>query len=183
MKRRTVLIVALMMLSVAGFTQTKKKKPSTPAIFAAAKYAYVKADAGDMYDPRLLPEDRDAISNVMKALQAWGRYVVMPTADGADLVFIVRKGRLGSAQVGGTVGTTATPPYGSPRPNPMGAPGVTAGGEVGPPDDFMEVCIKQPDGTLSGPVWERTRPDGLDAPGVPLLKQIKDAVDRDYPQK
>lgn len=182
MKLRTVLVLALMILPVVGFAQ-KKKKPSTPAIFGTAKYVYVKAEDGDINDPRLLPEDRDAVSNVMNALRAWGRYTLMPTADGAELVFIVRKGHLGSAQMGGTVGNTTASPYGSPRPAPNSAPGVMVGGEAGPPDDFLEVRMRQPGGDLSGPVWERTMSDGLDAPNVPLLQQLKRSVEKDYPQK
>jgi hypothetical protein len=191
MKVRTVLVVALVLLPALAFAQTKKKKPSTPAIFGTAKYVYVQAEDGDMYNPRLLPEDRDAISNVMNKLQAWGRYTLMPTTDGAELVFIVRKGRLASATIGGTVGTPGTGPYGNPgtgpngnpRQTPVGAPGVMVGGEAGPPDDLLEVRIKNPGGDLSGPIWERTMTDGLDAPNVLLLEQLKDAVERDYPQK
>lgn len=209
MRMRTVLVVALVLLPVIGFAQTKKKKPTTPAIFGNAKYVYVQAEDGDMYTPRLLPEDRDAISNVMNALQDWGRYIVLPTADGAELVFIVRKGRLGSANVGGQVGTPGTGPYGTPGTGPYGAPGtgpngtpgagpngnprqtqapfggpgVMGGGEVGPRDDFLEVRMRQPDGDLGGTIWERSMSDGLDRPNVPLLDQLKRAVEKDYPQK
>lgn len=191
MKVRTVLVVALLLLPALAFAQTKKKKPTTPAVFGNAKYVFVKAEDGDIYDPRLLPEDRDAISSVNEALRAWGRYTLMPTADGAELVFIVRKGRLGSARVGGTVGTPGTGPYGtpgngpngSPRQPAIGAPGVMVGGDVGPPDDFLEVRMKNPSGDLSNPIWERSMSDGLDAPSVPLLQQLKNAVERDYPQK
>jgi len=207
MKMRTVFLVALVMLPALAVAGPKKKKPSVPAIFGTAKYVYVTAEAGDMYDPRLLPEDRDAISNVMNALHDWGRYIVMPSASGADLVFIVRKGRLASAQVAGTAVSPRTGPYGAPGtgpnsgpgmgpnsgpgagPNstqgqpPIGLPGVLAAGEAGPPDDFLEVRMRQPGGDLSGPIWEHTMSDGLDAPNVPLFNQLKRAVDKDYPQK
>jgi hypothetical protein len=201
MKLRTVLVVALAMLPVLAFAQTKKKKPSTPAIFGTAKYVYVRAQDGDLYNPRLLPEDRDAISNVMNALQAWGRYTVLPSADGAELIFIVRKGRIVSAQAGATVGTPGSGPYqrgpgpGSPGGAATGAPGMGTeasggnipgygvGAEAGPPDDFMEVCMKQPGGDLSGPVWEHTMSDGLNSPDVRLISQLKKAVEKDYPQK
>ncbi|MFZ0394189.1 MAG: hypothetical protein WCF17_14315 [Terracidiphilus sp.] len=183
MRLRTVLILGLAMLPVLGMAQTKKKKPSTPAIFGTAKYVYVQAEDGDMYNPRVLPEDRDAISNAMNALRAWGRYTLMPTADGTELVFIVRKGRIAGAQIGGTVGNTTNPPFGSQRPNPNQAPGVMVGGDVGPPDDFLEVRMKQPGGDLSDPIWEHSMAGGLDAPNVPLLEQLKRGVEKDYPQK
>ncbi len=182
MRLRAVLVVALLLLPALGLAQTKKKKPSVPAIFGTAKYVFVRAEDGDIYNPNLLPEDRDAISDVLNALRAWGRYTLMPTVDGAELVMIVRKGRLGSMQMSGTVA--------GPGPGPTrgtsgstGAPGVGLGGEAGPPDDFLEVRMRNQDGELSGPIWERTMTDGLNGPNVPMLQVLKDAVDHDYPQK
>lgn len=199
MRLRTVLVVALLLLPSLAFAQSKKKKKaSVPAIFSTAKYVYVQAEAGNLYDPRLLPEDRNAISNVMNALRDWGRYTVMPSADGAELIFTVRKGRLGSAGIGAPVGqntgpysspgagpsgTQSTNPNGAQRQQPAGMPGVMVGGEAGPPDDFLEVRTRQPDGQLSGPLWEHTMTGGLDAPRVPLVDKLKRAVEKDYPQK
>ncbi len=57
-----------------------------------------------------------------------------------------------------------------------------AGGEVGPPDDLLEVRMLNQDGAQSAPVWQRSEPDGLNAPQVLLLGQLRDAVDKDYPQ-
>jgi len=184
MRLRMVLVLALVVLPALGFAKTKK--PSTPAIFGTAKYVYVKAEAGDLNDPRLLREDRDAISSTMNALRAWGRYTVLPTADGAELVLIVRKGRGGSVQMGGTggpVGTSSSSPFGGQRQTAGGDPGVMMGGEAGPPDDILEVRMKQPGGDLSGPVWQRSMSDGLHAPNVPLVEQLKRAVEKDYPQQ
>lgn len=202
MKLRTVLVLALMILPVVGFAQ-KKKKTSTPAVFGTAKYVYVKAEDGDMFNPRLLPEDRDAISNVVNALHDWGRYTVMPSPDGAELVFIVRKGRIGSEQAGittgprmgpnggagngsqgaGPFGTQSADPNGTARQSGANVPGLSSNTDAGPPDDFLEVRMKEPGGDLSSPIWERTMSDGLDAPNVRLLDQLKRAVEKDYPQK
>jgi hypothetical protein len=207
MRWRTVLVAALVLLPALAFAGPKKKKASIPAIFGTAQYVYVTAEAGDLYNPNLLPEDRDAISNVMNALRDWGRYIVMPTASGSELVFIVRKGRVASADVAGGAINPRTGPYGSPGAGPNSAPqsgpnsspgtgptgaqsqvpiglgGVSVGGEVGPPDDFLEVRMRQPGGDLSGPIWEHTMTNGLDAPRVLLLDQLKRSVEKDYPQK
>jgi hypothetical protein len=192
MRWRTVLVAALVLLPALAFAGPKKKKASIPAIFGTAQYVYVTAEAGDLYNPNLLPEDRDAISNVMNALHDWGRYIVMPTASGSELVFIVRKGRVASADVAGGAINPRTGPYGSPGAGPNSAPqsGPNSSPGTGPtgaqsqvPDDFMEVRLRQPDGSLSGPIWEHSMTDGLDAPRVLLLDQLKRSVEKDYPQK
>jgi hypothetical protein len=177
-------MVGLLLLPALAPAQSKKKdKKSVPAVFANARYVYVQAEDGDVFNPRLLPEDREAISNVYGALRDWGRYILTPSPDGAELVFLVRKGRVASATIGGTVGPANPPPNGSPRQNPVGGRGIMTGGEVGPPDDLLEVRMTEPDGGLSSPIWEHSMTEGLDAPDVPLLKMLRDAVERDYPQK
>jgi len=39
------------------------------------------------------------------------------------------------------------------------------------------VYAKNPDGSLGGPLWNRTLDHGLDAPGLPLFKKFKDEVE------
>jgi hypothetical protein len=56
------------------------------------------------------------------------------------------------------------------------------GGEAGPPDDLLEVRMRNTEGVPSAPVWLRSQPDGLSAPGVPLVAHLKTAVEKDYPQ-
>jgi len=184
MRLRTVLAVALVLLPVIGFAQKKSKKEVVPAVLGVSRYVYVQSEDGDIYKPGLLREDRQAITDVENALRDWGRYALTPSLDGAELVFFVRKGRLADAKLGGTVGTSGAPgagPYpGNPRQT---GPGVTAGGDVGPPDDLLEIRMRNHDGNLSGPIWERSLMDGLNAPRVPLVRALRDAVERDYPQK
>jgi hypothetical protein len=49
--------------------------------------------------PRLYSEDRQAIADVTHALQTWNRYTLTIRRQDADLVFVVRKGRLAAAKV------------------------------------------------------------------------------------
>jgi hypothetical protein len=42
--------------------------------------------------------------------------------------------------------------------------------------------MQNPQGESAAPVWERSQPEGLDAPRVPLLRILRDAVEKDYPQ-
>lgn len=193
MRFRMVLVIAALLLPCLVFAGDKKNKKTVPAVFANAKYVWVKAEDGDAFTPGLLPEDRQAIADVMDALRDWNRYVLTASQDEAELVFIVRKGRLATGRLGGTVGTPGGPAGGQfpgqPRGGgqngpggPVGMPGVGVGAEVGPPDDLLEVRMRNTDGTLSSPVWRRTQADGLDAPQVPLMRTLRNAVEKDYPR-
>lgn len=53
--------------------------------------------------------------------------------------------------------------------------------EVGPEDDLLQVFSTGADGKLLGPIWTREMKDGFDAPRVLLIQQLKDAVERAYP--
>ncbi len=146
-------------------------------MFANAHYVYVQAEDGDEYTAGLMGEDRVAIANVQDAIHDWNRYALTANVNEAELVFVVRKGRIASGRVGGTVGV------GNPYP---GQPPTTrtagmAEGETGPPDDLLEVKMRNTDGSLSAPIWIRSQPQGLERPRVPLLEQLRDAVERDYP--
>jgi hypothetical protein len=95
-------IPLLILLASLAFplAQAKPKKPVVPpAIFGQAKYVYVETQEGDAFTPGLLPEDRQAIFDVEKAIRNWNRYELTPRPDQAELVFVVRTGRLASAGV------------------------------------------------------------------------------------
>lgn len=188
MKLRTLLVAALVLATALPFAHAKdKKKKTVPAMFANARYVYVQAEDGDALKPGLLDVDRQAIVDVQNALRDWHRYTLVYNSSEADLVFIVRKGRLVTAQVRGTVGTPNRPgPVGQSSPFPgqpgQNAPGYGAGGEVGPPDDYLEVKTQDAQGESSMRIWQRSQPEGLDAPQVPLIRALRDAVEKDYPR-
>jgi hypothetical protein len=173
------LVVVAVVLPTLVFAQTKKKKKSLPAVFGTARYVYVQAEDGDAFTPGLQNEDLRAITDVQNGIQKWNRYALAANASDAELVFIVRKGRLVSGRLGGTVGAGSSPYPGEPQTPRAGG---LAGGEAGPPDDLLEVRMRLADGGLSGPVWIRSQPEGLNGLHVPLLEQLREAVERDYPQ-
>lgn len=148
-----------------------KSKDTLPPILLSSHYVYVEALDGDQFDPHLIPEDRQAIANVQQAIQKWKRYIVTVKRKDAELVFVVRKGRIASVQprvgVGGGSETGG-------RPDVLHA-GASA--DVGGPDDLLEVYVLLPDGTRSGPIWTRSMKDGLDPPNMALFQQLKQAVD------
>jgi hypothetical protein len=178
-----------------GLAQSKPKKPEVSAVFQNARYVYVESVDGDALRPDLFPEDRQAIFDVQDSVRDWKRYEITTRRADADLVFVVRKGRLASVQPRvGISGGPRTQPAQSPNQNPnIGqnpnqTPGQTGNAgevgvrsEVGPDEDILRVFTLTPDGKLFGPVWSRELDGGLDAPSVLLVKQLKAAVERAYP--
>ena len=175
-----------------------KKKPILPDHVLNATYVYVEAYDGTEFDPRVLPEDREAIADVERAVEKWGRYHVTLRRSEAQIVIQVRKGRIASAQgsVGGTIGTTGPSAAGGTIPNGPnsrngsngeGFPpnnradssGVHAGAraEAGPPDDFFWVFELDPNGHLSVPYWRKSEKDCLNTPDLELFKKFKDDVE------
>jgi hypothetical protein len=185
MKIRWWVVLAVVVVPALVFAGNKKK---VPAQFGNAKYVYVVSEDGDIYTPGLLQEDRQAILDVEGAIRDWKRYTLTARLEEAELVFIVRKGRLATGKLGGTIGTPNPQPGQPGQPQLPGqqrfpnGPGGMAGAEAGPPDDLMEVWTMGPDGKRGARLWFRTQTDGLEAPRVPLLRDLRDAVEKDYPQ-
>ena len=61
-----------------------------PKTLINARYVYVTSYDGDQFNPRLLPEDRAAISAVQTALQQWGRYVIVYQPKDAEMIVVVQ---------------------------------------------------------------------------------------------
>jgi hypothetical protein len=184
-------VLLLVLLPNVAFAQHKTKKPIVPAVFNHARYVYVEAVDGQEFDPRLNPDDLQAIANVRDALGQWNRYALTTRREDADIVIVVCKGRAVEARAGVIIGSgpasgSGTGPQGNPSPGQPGGQsgtgfGTVGGGELGTPDDLFEVCQLNPDDTMSTPIWMRTFPDGLDRPRVMLFEQFKNAVDKAYP--
>jgi hypothetical protein len=191
MKARRLAALLVACLLAFNIAHAKPKKPDVPAVFQTAKYVYVQAEDGDVLKPGLYPEDRQAIYDVENKIRDWKRYAITINRDEADLVFIVRKGRLAAAQ--GQVGIGNFPrPQPGQSPNPVPDPGRSpnqggiseragVGTEVGPSDDLLRIFILTGDKKLAGPVWAHELDGGLDAPMVRLVEQLKAAVEKAYP--
>ncbi len=191
MKAQTLAAPLVAGLLAFNIAYAKPKKADVPAVFQVARYVYVQAEDGDVLKPGLYPEDRQAIYDVQNKIRAWHRYAITINRDEADLVFIVRKGRLAGVQGNVGIGNFPAPQPGqSPTPGPDARPVPTQGGistrvgagtEVGPSDDLLRIFSLSGDKKLIGPVWSRELDGGLDAPGVLLIQQLKDAVEKAYP--
>jgi hypothetical protein len=199
MKKLKAMAWILILTPALATMQAKNKKPyKLPAQFDQARYVYVEALDGQQFNPNLYPEDRQAIADVQKALEDWNRYSLTVKRDEAELIFVVRKGRLADVKAGVQVGPQGLPGRSGGGPGSgsgtgpgagsgpgTGASGVGVGfgGDVGPPDDYLEVIARNPDHAPGTPLWTRTLADGLDEPDLVLFKQLKDEVERTYPQQ
>jgi len=163
---RTLLLGITLLSFGFAFAHAAKTKDTLPSILLWSRFVYIEAHDGDQLDPRVIPADREAIVNVQHAMQNWKRYVLTLKRSDAELIFVVRTGR--SALVQPRV----------VRDNGTGGPPVGGvSGDVGSPDDLLEVCILHSDGSRSGPIWTRSMKDGLDPPDMPLFQQLKQAVE------
>ncbi len=168
--KASVVAAALVAASVAAYAQTQKPKPAAnfPQVIVNATWVYVTSMRGDAFNPRLDPEDRKAIFDVEDALKSWGRYKLVTRAEEADIVFLVRRGRIAAAQEGVTIGG------GSNRATGIG--NVT-GMEMGSPDDTMMVVPGGRNPLDATPLWRQSKENGLRAPDLTLFHQFKKQVD------
>jgi hypothetical protein len=83
------LIVVAAILAPAAPNPTSAKVPAFPRTLANARYVYVASYDGDQFDPKLLPEDRDAIGAVQDAIQHWGKLTIVYQPAEADIIILV----------------------------------------------------------------------------------------------
>jgi hypothetical protein len=84
-----ILIAVAVISSAAASNPNTANVPAFPGILANARYVYVAAYDGDQFNPNLLSEDRDAISNVQDAIHNWGRLTLVYRPSEADIVILV----------------------------------------------------------------------------------------------
>ena len=195
MRMRRLPVLLLGGIAAAGLLQAKDKKPSVPDVFGRAHTVYVEAVEGQQFDRNLDSDEREAIADVQDALQAWKRYRLVTQREDADIVFVVRKGRVVGRDGTGDLGSQGgNPTVGGPGVGSGGRPGLGGGSIPGQRDpesagpaggfvtaDLLEVCLVNADGKLTSPLWARSLPEGLSAPQMMLFKQLRDAVDKTYP--
>ena len=150
-----------------------KDKASFPKMIVKAKYVLVTSYFGDdLADSRVPSADRQAVIDVQDAIRDWGRYTLVYERKAAELIILVRKGR--SAEVRSGIGIHT----GSDR-SPSVGPITDADG--GDPQDMLSVYNASL-GTDTAPMWRDRMSDGLSAPGVKLVDELRtkvEAADKD----
>jgi hypothetical protein len=178
--RSVWLAIGVLITSVASAQAPSNKQGQVPtAILLNFRHVYVEAWDGDFFNPHLLPEDRKAILDVQNALQDWNRYLVTVKRRDAEILVVVRKGRIVTvnAGVGGNIGSGPDERGGSNQPKADGGDKAGVGPEVAGRDDLFFVYLVNQNGSLIGPIWIHHQKDGLDTPGIPLFKQFKESIE------
>lgn len=87
---KSLFAAVLLILGMLGTAAASSNVPELPRILSNARFVYVMAYDGDQFDPRLLPEDRVAISRVQDAIQKWGKLTVVYRPQDADVILAVQ---------------------------------------------------------------------------------------------
>jgi hypothetical protein len=169
-------LCAMLAVGAVGYSKPKNKD-DFPKALLNARYAYVEAEDGDIQSFKLIPEDRRAITDVTDALRDWKRYDVTFRRSEAEILFVVRKERIASAKVGGTIGRGTVPGTSPGTTETQTHEAGRLGAEIGPNEDMLYVYLVKPDGTKFGPVWHQFLKEGLDKPEMPLFQKFKGQVD------
>jgi hypothetical protein len=169
-------LYAVLALGALGYSKPKNKE-DFPKALLNARYAYVEAESGDIQSLKLIPEDRRAIVDVEDALRSWNRYNLTFRRSEAEVLFVVRKERIASAKIGGTIGRGTSPGTTPGTTETETHEGGRLDAEIGPNEDMLYVYLVKPDGTKFGPLWHQFLKDGLDKPEMPLFQKFKDQVD------
>jgi hypothetical protein len=161
-------VVVVTFIGVALTQGQAKKNHEVPKILLTARYVYVEAIDGDLWNPRVLPENRKAITDLQHELDDWKHYSITAKRQEAEIVFVVCKGS--EASVKGGVGARG-------GTNERTGANASVDAQVGILDDRLEVYILNPDESLMGPIWRHSLKDGLDPPEMPLFAEFKKAID------
>ena len=89
---RMLLSVPILLLASAAWGQTQRTAatvPPLPGVLAAAQTVYVGPYNGDPSVRYITREDQVAVGAVQEALRKWGKLMVVPNANGADIVILV----------------------------------------------------------------------------------------------
>ena len=163
MSKRIVTLSLLLLATLVG----AKDKPPMPAIVTNATYVMVTTYDGDVFSPNVTPEDRQAVGDVQEAIQKWGRYKLVYKREQADLILVVRTGRVLEVKGGVQVGTSTDRPRGTAQ---------SIGAEAGDPLDSLSVFIAS-QGIDSSPLWRGRSADGFNAPEIKLVKEFRSKVE------
>ena len=115
------------------------------------------------------PDDRHAVQNVQDTSQKWGPYKLVYHRGEADLVIVVRTGRVAEVKGGVQVGTTTQQGDGTYRSH---GSAEAIGGEVGDPQDTLEAYLASR-GINGPPLWRGRAPGGLKAPEMQLVQEFR----------
>jgi len=167
------LLGALLLVCCATPLLAQSRK-TMPLMVAKARFVMVTTYYGsNLADPRITPEDRQAVADVQNAIQKWKHYQLAYRKSDADIILLVRRGRTGTVSTGVGIHRDT---LGNRSMGPIVAT------EIGSPDDMIEV-YNASTGIGGAPLWLATMKDGLESPGLKLFKEFQSAVEQALKKK
>lgn len=163
-RRAFFLLLAVSLVATVALSQKKKKKSPVPGIILQARYVMVTTFNGNDLSTSVHSQDRNAMVAVEDAIREWGRYALTYREENADLIMVVRKGRL----LGATAGART-------RTQPCSRGGIIYGTDAGSPDDMLAIYDAKGLGLEGAPLWRRLQKDGL-SDDLPLLQHLKQQI-------
>lgn len=89
--KRAGWLLALFLLFVSCTAALAQEPKVMPQLVVQARFVYVTTYDGNQWSPNLLPEDRQAVTDVQDALKKWGKYIVVYRPEDADIILAVQK--------------------------------------------------------------------------------------------
>jgi hypothetical protein len=150
-----------------------KDKAVLPKFVANSKFVLVTTYFGDeRTNPRMMPDDRKAQADVEDALRKWGRYIVVYKRNEADLIILVRKGRVAEALVGIRVH------HGSEASRIPGTNvGPTGNADASTTTEDMLALYDAKTGIDAPPLWRGIEAQGLNPPEMRLVQELRSKVE------
>jgi hypothetical protein len=168
MSTRFLRFIPLAVLTLSSFLHAQTGIKPLPKLVVQAKYVLVTTYQGyNLASPDVMPDDREAVVAVQNAVKKWGRYQLAYRPEDADLILLVRKGRVVATQPQMRVGKSSATPW-----EVAGAVPVDAG------DSRDMLALFESNVGLDGPaLWRSFTAGGLDGPTLPLVQQLRKAVE------
>lgn len=195
MLTRPVLLVSVLLITFPGLARDKKDVLPDFVLKARSVRVIARPDSGVALDNPTA--NTEAVEQVVRALDAWGRFTLVSLGQDADLVIVIRPGsksfvsptlekgpsdtRVGTVQPGtGRVGIGAQEGRGPAMSDPTFDPKQTGphlGKNIGRTKDTFAVYHGGAVFSLdSMPVWQYTAKDALKAPIVPAVEKFRKAI-------
>jgi hypothetical protein len=91
LKHISVGLCLLLFVAVGAFAAPNTQDvPAITGTLNSARFVYVTSYDGGEFSAYPLPQDQKAIANVQKAIQKWGRFVLVDSPGKADIVLMVQ---------------------------------------------------------------------------------------------
>lgn len=162
-------VAAISILALCLFVGAAQR--ASPRV-ATARIVALGYDLGDRFvaerDGRssqdLSIDDHKALASLRRQLEKWNRYNLTDAPETAELLVVIRTGRLASAQLR---------PMMVPH---MQSPGLIVGAEHPSPNDTLAV-YESAGGKLGSLLWQEEQRNGLSDPSAPLFQHFRAAVE------